>query len=142
MGRETMAGRKEELRRKDADSELKEARAQQAASVAILRALSTSSSDPARVFDVILKSATGLCDAHLAVLNIYEGEMLRTVAQQGGTPAFVKWLFDRGAFKPPHGLKRMIRDRRPVQYPDLKQSPEYRAGIVHPVKFVKLGRVR
>ena len=84
------------------------------ASAAILRTLSTSSSDPARVFDVILKSATRLCDAHLAVLNLYEGEMLRTVAQRGGKPAFVKWLFDRGAFKPPHGLKRMIRDRRPV----------------------------
>src|SRR5690349_16117728 len=62
----------EELRR-----ELAEAREQQAASAAILSAISNSPVDPYRVFAEIASSAARLCEAYDAVIFQVEGALLR-----------------------------------------------------------------
>jgi PAS domain S-box-containing protein len=123
-------------------NETKEALEQQTASSEILGVISSSPTDLAPVFDAILDGATRLCDAHLGVLNLYDGENYRTVAQRGGKPEFAKWVFERGAFKPVGVMARMLAERRPCQFADLKESPGFREGNVHAVNFVELGGTR
>ena len=125
-------------------NETKEALEQQTATSEILGVISSSPTDLAPVFDAILASATRLCDAHLGVLNLYDGEKFLSVAQQGGTPEFAKWVFGRGAWKPlpVTTLGRMAVAREPIQVADVKETPAYRAGVEIAVKFVELGGAR
>jgi len=125
-------------------SETKEALEQQTASSEVLGVISSSPTDLKPVFDSILESATRLCDAHLGVLNLYDGENYRTVAQRGSTPEFAAWAFERGAYKPSPvtTLGRMTAARQPIQIADLKDGPAYRAGERIAVKFVELGGAR
>ena len=81
-------------------NETKESLEQQTASSDVLGVISSSPTDLRPVFDAILASSTRLCEAHLGVLNLYDGEKFLSVAQQGGTPEFAKWAFGRGAWKP------------------------------------------
>jgi len=123
-------------------NETKEALEQQTASNEILGVISSSPTDLRPVFDAILASATRLCDAHLGVLNLYDGENYRTVAQRGGKEEFVKWVFGRGSFKPVGLMARMIAERQAFHHADMRDSDAYRAGIVHSVKFADLGGAR
>ena len=120
----------------------KEALEQQTASSEILGVISRSPTDSGPVFEAILEGATRLCDAHLGVLNLYDGENYRTVAQSGGNPDFARWVFERGPFRPAGFMARMIEDRQPVQVADMKDSAEYREGLMHPVHFVDMGGAR
>jgi len=119
-------------------NETREALEQQTASSEILGVISSSPTDLAPVFDAILDGATRLCDAHLGVLNLYDGENFRTVAQRGGNPEFAKWVFERGAIKPAGTMARMLAERRPCQLADLKDSAGFREGIANVVKFTEL----
>src|SRR5687767_7322002 len=95
--------------------EQREAVEQQAATAEILRIITSSPGDEQAVFDAILKSALRLCDAHLGLVNTWNGTTYRTVAQRGAKGAFAKWLFDRGDVEP-LGFSvpaRMIREKRP-----------------------------
>ena len=71
----------EELRR-----ELAEAREQQAATAEILAAISSSPTDPHRVFAEIAASAARLCDAYDAGIFQVDGDHLRLVAHHGPIP--------------------------------------------------------
>src|SRR5215510_14027953 len=124
----------EELKR-----ELAEAHRREAATAEILKVISCSPTDLQPVFDGILKSAIELCEAHLGLLNLYDREKLRTVAQRGGNPGFAKWVFDRGPFLPDgEVLLRSLAEGRPIQTPDLKQI----TGGPNSTKFAELGGVR
>ena len=68
----------EQLRR-----ELAEAREQQAATAAILAAISNSPIDSYRVFAEIAASAARLCEAYDAVIFQVDGAVLRLVAHEG-----------------------------------------------------------
>src|SRR5262245_32297276 len=68
----------EELRR-----ELAEAREQQAATVEILKVISSSPTDLKRVFAEIAMSAARLCDAHDAAIHQVDGDLLPLVAHYG-----------------------------------------------------------
>ena len=79
-------------------NETKEALEQQTASSEVLRRhQQLADRSPAGLRLRSWRSATRLCDAHLGLLNLYDGERFRTVAQQGGTPEFAQWAFGRGA---------------------------------------------
>jgi GAF domain-containing protein len=123
-------------------NETAEALEQQTASNEILRVISSSPSDLRPVFNAILESATRLCDAHLGVLNLFEGEMCRTVAQRGGTSEFAKWVLERGPFKPVAAMARILADRRPFHVPDAREGPGFKARNLNAMKFVELGGVR
>src|SRR5215510_12888168 len=124
----------EELKR-----ELAEAHRREAATAEILKVISCSPTDLQPVFDGILKSAIELCEAHLGLLNLYDREKLRTVAQRGGNPGFAKWVFDRGPFLPDgEVMLRALAEGRPIQTPDMKQI----TGGPNSTKFAELGGVR
>src|SRR5262245_2008375 len=119
--------------------ELAEAHRREAATAEILKVINCSPTDLQSVFDGILKSAIELCDAHLGLLNLYDREKLRTVAQRGGNPGFAKWVFDRGPFLPDgEVMLRALAEGRPIQTPDMKHS----TGGPNTTKFAELGGVR
>jgi GAF domain-containing protein len=124
-------------------NETKEALEQQTATSQILGVISSSPTDLAPVFDAILASAMQLCEAHLGICNLYDGEWLRTVAQRGGNPQLAKWLLERGSIKPDGGMTHQaISERRAVQIADVREAPGYREGKPNISKFVDLGGVR
>ena len=123
-------------------NETREALEQQTASSQILGVISSSLTDLRPVFDAILESATRLCDAHLGVLNLFEGEMCRTLAQRGASPEFAKWVLERGAFKPAAAMARVLVERKPFHVPDAREGPGFKAGNENAMKFVELGGVR
>ena len=124
-------------------NETREALQQQTATSEVLNVISRSPTDLRPVFEAILKSATELCEAHLGLLNLREGEGLRTVAQRGGTSEFAKWVFERGVFQPDGGwLARAMTERRPLQVADARTQPGYTQGRSNITSFVDLGRVR
>jgi len=124
-------------------NETKEALEQQTATSEILGVISSSPTDLTPVFDAILKSALQLCEAHLGLLHLYDGEKYRTVAQRGASGEFAKYVFERGAFKPDGGyLVRAAAERRPVHIPDMSAEPAYLAGRPNTVKFVEMGGAR
>jgi signal transduction histidine kinase len=120
----------------------REALEQQTATAEILRVISSSPTALRPVLDAILEKATHLCDAHLGVLNLFEGDNCRTVAQRGGSPEFAEWVLARGAFKPAAAMARVLADRRPFHVADARQGPGYRARHANAMKFVDLGGVR
>jgi len=124
--------------------ELTDSLEQQTATGEILRVISSSHTDLQPVFDAILEKATRLCDAHLGLLGLYDGEKFLTVAHRGANAEFSKWLMDRGAYipPPPGSIARMIAERQPVQVADFMESPSYRAGSPITVSMVELGGVR
>jgi GAF domain-containing protein/anti-sigma regulatory factor (Ser/Thr protein kinase) len=125
-------------------NETKESLEQQTATAEILKVISSSPSDLRPVFDSILANATRLCDAHLGILNLYDGERFRTGAQCGGNPEFVKWLFEREPFVPTAAsvVDRMLNERRPVSVLDMREQESYRNGSPMTVKMVDVGGAR
>src|SRR6185295_2500377 len=102
-------------------NETKEALEQQTATSDILAVISSSPTDLRPIFEAVLRNATTLCGAHLGILNLYDGEKFRTVAQCGGNPEFVKWLFERDAWLPSaiQAVAQMVAERQPVQVLDM-----------------------
>ncbi len=123
--------------------ELTEALEQQTATSEILGVISGSPTDLQPVFDAVLESATQLCDAHMGILGLYDGERYRHVAQRGASPEFQQWLF-RGPhrFDPSTGIGRMVREQRPIHVPDLTEEPAYKNRVAARVATVELGGAR
>jgi PAS domain S-box-containing protein len=123
-------------------NETKEALEQQTATSEILHVISSSPTNLAPVFDAILKSATELCEAHLGLLSLYDGDKYRTVAQRGANAEYAKWVFERGPYKASGGVALMTAERRPVHIADLREGPGYRSGNLNSVKLVEVAGAR
>jgi GAF domain-containing protein len=123
-------------------NETKESLERQTATAEILKVIASSPSDVQPVFEAILDGATRLCHAHLAVMNLFDGEHYRTVALRGGGPEFAQWALGRGAFKPTEGLARLVQARQAYQHADVRDSDSFRAGGENAVKFAELGGAR
>jgi signal transduction histidine kinase len=111
----------EELRR-----ELAEAQAQQAATAAILAAISNASTDAYRAFEEIAASAARLCDAHDASIVQPSGGYLRLLVHHGPLPVGpVRRLpLARGSV-----LGRSVVDKKTVHVADLQtETEEYPEG--------------
>ncbi|MGH8723712.1 MAG: GAF domain-containing protein [Burkholderiales bacterium] len=114
-----------------------------AATAEILKVISSSPRDLGPVFDTILKSALKLCDAHLGLLNLREGDGLRTVAQRGGSAKFAAWVVERGVFKPDgRAILRAVKEGQAFQVADARASAEYRERRPNTTRFVDLGGAR
>jgi signal transduction histidine kinase len=96
------------------------------------------------VFDAILEKATQLCDSHLGLLRLYDGEKHRVVAVRGGNPDFTKYIIDRRPIQPtPESLfAGMIRDTQPIHTVDLRDTPNYRNRREGAVRMVEDGGAR
>ena len=112
----------EELKR-----ELAEAREQQAATTEILRVISSSPTDPQRVFGEIAASAARLCDAYDAVILQVKDNELRLVGHHGPIPPAGTLPLTRGVV-----TGRAVLDRRTVHVADLQaETDEYPEGSDH-----------
>jgi signal transduction histidine kinase/HAMP domain-containing protein len=72
--------------------ELSESLEQQTATSEILRVIASSHTDLQPVFEIILADATRLCEANIAALFLYDGEVLSTAASYGTTQEFAEHL--------------------------------------------------
>src|SRR5215470_8148459 len=102
-----------------------EARDQQAATAEILRVISSSPTDPQRVFSEIAASAARLCDAHDAViLQVAGNDILRVVAHHGPILPPDTLPLTRGV-----ATARAILDRKTNHVADLQaETDEYPEG--------------
>jgi GAF domain-containing protein len=124
-------------------NETKEALEQQTATAAVLRVIGSSPSDLQPVFDSILENAMRLCDASLATVGLHDGRQYRHVAQRGGSPDYVKFLFD-GPFEPSpqYTIGRMIAEKQPFHIADYRELPSYKEGNPRSVATVEIGGTR
>ena len=126
-------------------AELSETLEQQTATNGILQVISGSHTDLQPVFEAILENATRLCEAHIGLLGLYDGERYQTVAHRGASADFAAWIMSRGPFVPSSeegGTGRMIAERQSVQMPDYRETPGFRDGVERFVLMEKLGGVR
>jgi GAF domain-containing protein len=107
--------------------ELTESLEQQTATAEILRVISSSPTDVQPVFDTIVRSAAGLCEATRSALLRFEGEHLALAATFGFTSEQVEGT--RG-FRLRPGREwaagRAVMERQVIHVPDVAQEPEYR----------------
>ena len=114
-----------ELQTKNA--EVTEALEQQTATAEILKVISSSATELQPVFEAILEKATQLCDSHLGLLGLFDGENHQIVAARTGNRDVEKWALNRGPFRPNPGgyLLQLLRDGKPYQTADLRETVEY-----------------
>ena len=110
--------------------DLTEALEQQTATSEILRVISGSPTDVQPVFDAIAHSAAHLCDAEVAGVFRYDGELLHFVAHHGLTPKSVEAL--GRAFPTPlsrgSAAARAVLNAGVEQIPDVHADPDYVLG--------------
>src|SRR5262249_12385870 len=70
--------------------ELAEAQEREKATAEVLRVISSSPGDLARVFEPLLASAKHLCGAEFGIIFLREGDGFRTVALHGATPEYTE----------------------------------------------------
>ena len=106
--------------------ELTEVREQQAATLEVLKVISSSPGDLTPVFDAILERATQLCEATHGHIWRFDGEQLYAVAVRGD-PRFVRWLRQHNPVRPIAGsaAERIVRGERLVQVADRRKEDAY-----------------
>ena len=119
-----------ETRLADALKREAEALEQQTATSEILRVIASSPTDVQPVFDAIAHSAAHLCDAEVAGVFRYDGELLHFVAHHGLTPQSVEAL--GRAFPTPlsrgSAAARAVLNAGVEQIPDVHADPDYVLG--------------
>jgi GAF domain-containing protein len=107
--------------------ELNESREQQAATLEVLKVISSSPGDLARVFDAILERATRLCEATHGHVWRFDGEWLHVAAVRGD-PQFVEWLHQHSTVRPIPGsaADRIVRGARFDHMADRREESAYR----------------
>jgi GAF domain-containing protein len=123
-----------ELQAKNAN--LTEALEQQTATSEILRVISSSPTDLQPVFQTILAKASSLCDASLAALFRYDGDVLTLAAHQNASPATVEH-FAKARVRP--GRETTVRlaalEKKVVHVTDVLQDPRFISGNLPLVKL-------
>jgi PAS domain S-box-containing protein len=113
-----------ELRR--ARDQAEEALAQQTATAEILKATLSSPHDVQQVFQAILTNASRLCEASFAGLFLYDGGLLRNVAQQNASVEFEQVLQRMHAGPSRETTtRRCALERRTIHTADLLNDPEF-----------------
>jgi GAF domain-containing protein len=95
----------ERLRGANADlkKNLAETLEQQTATSEVLRVISSSPGELARVFQTMLENATRICGAKFGILFRYEGGVFHPAAMVNVPPAFAEFLDQQGSFAPVRG---------------------------------------
>src|SRR5262249_44667062 len=82
--------------------EMNESGEPQAVTLEVLKVISSSPGDLARVFDAILERAARLCEATHGLVWRFDGEWLHVAAVRGD-PQFVEWLHQHNTVRPAPG---------------------------------------
>ena len=122
---------------------LDEALKQQAATSAILSAISDSPGDLQPVFDRIAESAVQLCRGEFSTVFRFDGEMMTLVAHHGVTPEQVE-VWGRTFPRPPGrdlAIGRAILDRKIAAIPDVNADESFATIYLEAASFIKFNSV-
>ena len=124
-------------------AELRETLEQQTATSEVLQVISSSQGELDPVFQTMLESATRVCGASFGTMNLWDGEKFNIVAVHNIPPAFAEYR-QRAPIIPPPGtsLAIIVETHRPVQVPDLRDTPAYKAGGPNVVGLVDVAGAR
>ena len=118
------------------NAEVTEALEQQTATAEILRVISSSPTDLQPVFQTILDKASSLCDAGLAALFLYDGEILTLGAHRNASPETVEY-FAKARVRP--GRETTVRlaalEKRVVHIADVTQDDRFSSSSLPLVKL-------
>jgi class 3 adenylate cyclase len=130
-----------DLRQRTTD--LADALEQQKAISKLLQILSSSSDDLESVFQAILESAVGICQANFGNMFFFEDGAFRAVAMFNAPEAYTK-LRTRAPFSrpPDSGLGRLAATKDVVQIADLMMDENYLKGDPFVVAGVELAGIR
>ena len=108
-----------------------EALEHQKAAADVLGVISSSPTDLNPTFQAILSNATQLCDAHMGLVGLYDGQKWETVAHHGVNPEFAQYVMGVGPFTlvPGMALHQMVTTRQPFHLTDYRELPGYRQGL-------------
>jgi GAF domain-containing protein len=109
--------------------ELQESLAQQTATADLLEVISRSAFDLRPVFETIAESAVRLCEARLAFIYRFDGELLRMVADYKTPAEFKKWMADH-PIRPGRdsATGRAALEHRTIHIHDVQADREYSFG--------------
>jgi signal transduction histidine kinase len=95
------------------------------------------------VFQTMLESATRVCGASFGTMNLWDGEKYNIVAVHNIPPAFAEYR-QRAPIVPHPGssLAIVVETHQPVQVPDLRESPGYKAGVTTVVGLADIAGAR
>ncbi|HMF24701.1 MAG TPA: GAF domain-containing protein [Pseudolabrys sp.] len=131
-----------ELRQRTDD--LSESLEQQTATSEVLKVIASSSGGLQQVFDTMLQNATRLCGASYGAMWLHDGDGFRNTALYGALPLeYVEKISGILVHPSPDGaLTNVMRKRKPVHVPDLRESRAYLDRDTLPVAAVELAGVR
>jgi GAF domain-containing protein len=130
-----------ELHQRTAD--LTESLERQTATSEVLQVISSSPGDLQPVFEVILESATRICEAKFSILMLAEGDAFRLGAVHDAPQAFAEFM-QRGPVRPnPHiTFGRAVATKRVAQTADITTEQPYLQGDPLAVAAAELGGYR
>src|SRR3984957_3921768 len=113
-------------------SELRESLEQQTATAEVLRVISSSPGELEPVFEIILEDATRICQAKFGIMQLIEGDGLRSVALHDVPSAYAEAMGHDPIFRPPvgHPLDRVVSTKQVVHIPDMRTEQKLRGRIV------------
>jgi len=105
--------------------EVAEGLEQQTATSEVLSAISSSPTDLQPVYETMLANVTRLCEANIAAVFLYDGEVLTTVALHGTTPEFAEFLKGSRPLGRETTTRLAALERRVVHVTDLLEDPGF-----------------
>lgn len=131
-----------ELRNRTAD--LAESLEQQTATSDVLRVISSSPGDLNAVFTAMLESATRICDANFANLELYENGAYRIGAMHNAPPALVEMRQREPVIRPgpSSALTRAMATKQAVHVLDYAEERTYKERNPGSVYIVELAKAR
>jgi two-component system, NtrC family, sensor kinase len=106
----------------DLQSRLSESLARETATAEVMRLINGSPGDLAPVFDAILEKAHSLCGVTSGALELFEGDLVRTVASRGLNERWEAWL--RAGYKLTDLARRIYHTAHHQHIPDLGKLVE------------------